>query len=724
MEARGSTSGRAPDAEPAPETAPAGWPIDTETALALNRTGSFDWDIERGVLHLDAPALAVWDLSRAEYDDDPRSLSRRLPAPESSRLDTLIAQALESGKPDYGAYFQIQRRDGTVRWAHTQGTVWRDERGRASRVIGIMRDATDELSQPTERLALNAEGLRHTSVVERTTAALAHARTVREVLEALESSRGMEQVGAVSVLVGLVENGRVRLLGGGPAEHPPQLPYNRLDDPLPMSETVRTRTPRFVVSREDFAFRYPRVLPYVESVGASAGAYLPLIAQGTSIGSLGLLYQSQRDFSPEERDLLTALASSVAQSVQRARLYEQEHELAKGLQEAMLPHTVPDIPGVRAAVRYRPAHQGRDIGGDWYDVIPLPGGRVAAVVGDVQGHDTQAAAVMGQLRIVLRAYAAEGHSAASVLSRASAFLNDMDTGRFATCLYVEADPVSGWLRVVRAGHLTPILRRPDGSCRQFPVLGALPLGLSAHFELTEHPVTTVELEPGETLVLFTDGLVEVPGGNLEDGLGALAERIRTGPGDVERLADALCEVPEGFPGTDDMALVLLQREATAATQPGRRLHQHVAAGDPEGLSAVRDMVRAAARSWRAGERVEEMVLVTDELTTNALLHTGGGAVVTVYPLSQERGRVRVEVTDRSSTHPQLRTPSDTSLAGRGLLLVDQLADMWGVESRGTGKCVWCEFANPQEGTSGDGRTTRDTGDSEDGGKPSRDPAPD
>lgn len=177
-----------------------------------------------------------------------------------------------------------------------------------------------------------------------------------------------------------------------------------------------------------------------------------------------------------------ALGTSIAQSLQRAMLYEQEHDLAEGLQQAMLPRRIPAVPGAQVAVRYRSARLGRDIGGDWYDLIPLPGGRVGAVIGDVQGHDTHAAAVMGQLRIVLRAYAAEGHSPATVMARASVFLHELDTDRFATCTYAEVDLTTGVVQVVRAGHVDPLVRDVDGSCRRMPSEGGLPLGLSAEFE--------------------------------------------------------------------------------------------------------------------------------------------------------------------------------------------------------------------------------------------------
>ncbi|MFR9675567.1 SpoIIE family protein phosphatase [Streptomyces sp. TR06-5] len=687
MDTRGAPPGGGPPPVP--------WPAGPGEALALNRAGSFDWDLNRGVLHLDGPALTLFGLVEDEYDDCPRTLGARLPRAEAQRLERLIAGALRSGRATFGTYFRIRGADGSERWTHARGAVRRSVDGTPSRVIGILRDAPDEVGPHGEPLpARAAQHSLHTDVVEATTAGLAHARTVREVLEALGSSRGLDRLGVVSVVVGLVEDGRMQLYSEG--ELSGQLPMSRrrMEEQLPLPETTRTLTPRYIVSREEFARRYPTLWPWAREIGWSAAAFLPLIAQGEAQGAIGLVYRDKHSFSSEERALLTALTSSIAQSLQRARLFEQEHELAEGLQRAMLPRTLPTIPGVRAEVRYRSAQQGRDIGGDWYDIVPLPGGRVAAVVGDVQGHDTDAAAVMGQLRIVLRAYAAEGHPAATVMARASSFLHDLDADRFATCLYVEADPATGWLSIVRAGHPVPLLRRADGGCRPFPVTGALPLGLSADFGTPSYPVTTLELESGETLVLFTDGLVERPGVDLDQGIAELAGTIRTGPSSLPRLADRLCEVPEAWSGTDDLALVLLHREGSAVSPPGRRLHRHVAPRDPESLAAVRRMVHAAARSWGAADRADDVALVVDELVTNALLHAGGGALVTARPLGGDLPRLRIEVTDRSSTLPQVRHPGGSGLSGRGLLLVDRLSDTWDVESRGTGKAVWCEFLTP------------------------------
>ncbi|ANW17063.1 serine/threonine-protein phosphatase [Streptomyces clavuligerus] len=672
------------------------WPVAPDVSLWLNRMGSFDWDLASGLCHLDPTALQVLGLGPGDYDGRRETLTARMPPDEAARLDSLVARVLKDGSAHYGVYFRIRRSDGTLRWTHTQGSVHRDGTGRPRRIIGIVRDATEELAASSGRPGNEGARRRRSSVVESTTAALAHARTVRDVMDVLRDSHGLKHFGAASLVLGLLEaGGRIHLVAEGPREaFVPGTRYTHVDDEYPMSEVVRTLTPRFIESPGDFAASYPLLWPHLEGLGIRSAVYLPLIAQARPIGALGLLYDDRDMFTAEERTVLVALAGTIAQSVQRAVLYDQEHDLAEGLQQAMLPRRIPDVPGAQIAVRYRSARIGRDIGGDWYDIIALPGGRVGAVIGDVQGHDTDAAAVMGQLRIVLRAYAAEGHTPATVMARASAFLHELDTDRFATCTYAEADLSTGVVQVVRAGHVDPLLRDIDGSCRRLPLDGGLPLGLSAEFGRLEYPVTTVELDPGQTLLLYTDGLVEQPGADLDDGLQLLTELVRNGPGDLQRLADHLCEVVDERGGDDDVALLLLRRRGVLAPRTGGRLRQNVPQNDPDALRSARGMVRSAARAWGARERTDDIELAADELTTNALTHTDGGATVTVRMLSGAERRLRVEVDDLSSALPRRRDAGEWGVGGRGLLLVDRLADTWGVESRGTGKCVWCEFAVP------------------------------
>ncbi|MFF2850956.1 SpoIIE family protein phosphatase [Streptomyces sp. NPDC058001] len=683
------------------QSLPDDWPAHPAPILALNRMGSWDWDLDSGAMHMDAMAHELFDVLPHEFDGRPATLSTRVAPGDAHRLDAHVAQALKSGGVLYGAYFRVRRRDGTLRWTRTQAYISRDGTGRPRRIVGIVRDATHELNDSTarrERGGQDSARRRMTSVVQVATAALAHARTVKEVIDVLKDTQGLTHLGATSLVMGLVEAGRIKLVAEGPAgSFVPGTRVTRIDEPYPMGEVVRTLAPRFIESPEDFSESYPELWPHITGLGITSAAYLPLIAQARPIGALGLLYHDKYGFTEEERDVLVALGSSIAQSLQRAMFYEQDKDVAEGLQQAMLPRTIPTVPGADLAVRYRAASLGRDIGGDWYDVIPLPGGRVGAVIGDVQGHDTHAAAVMGQLRIVLRAYAAEGHHPATVMARASVFLHELDTERFATCLYAEVDLSTGVVQLVRAGHLDPLVRLVDGTCRRVPVEGGLPLGLSAEFGRLDYPVGTLELDPGQTLLLCTDGLVEQPGVDLDDGLQALTTLVGAGPRDLRRLADALCQAADDWSAEDDVALLLLRRRGTGAPQSGGRLRQRVAPGDPEALTEARHMIRAAVRAWGAGERADDIELVADELITNALVHTEGSAVVTLRVITGADRRLRVEVEDGSSALPRRRETGEVGVSGRGLLLVDRLVDAWGVEARGTGKCVWCDFTVPSRG---------------------------
>ncbi|MER7739144.1 SpoIIE family protein phosphatase [Streptomyces sp. NPDC096538] len=693
-----------------PPSLPDDWPEHPDPILALNRMGSFDWDLDAGVMQMDAQAHEIFDVRPDEYDDRPETLGMRVPPGEARRLDSVVSQALKTGQENYGTYFRIRCRDGSLRWTHTQGYIRRDASGRPHRIIGIVRDATQELRDTeVRREQALQENLRRqqTNVVQLTTAALAHARTVQDVIDVLKDTHGLTHLGATSLVMGRVEAGRIRLIAEGPAgSFVPGTELTRIDERYPMSEAVRTLSPRFIESPEEFAERYPELWRGITGLKITSAAYLPLIVQARPIGAMGLLYSDRRGFSAEERNVLVALGSSISQSLQRAMFYEQEMDLAQGLQQAMLPRTIPSVHGADLAVRYRAASFGgsfgRDIGGDWYDLIPLPGGsptgggRVGAVIGDVQGHDTHAAAVMGQLRIVLRAYAAEGHPPATVMARASVFLHELDTDRSATCLYAEVDLSTGVVQVVRAGHLDPMVRRADGTCRRVSVPGGLPLGLSAEFGGLDYPVGTIELEPGDTLVLCTDGLVEQPGADLDDGVETLAALIAVGPDDVRDLADRLIDVAEERRGDDDVALLLLRRRRPEGPRCGGRLKQLVPPGDPRALSDTRSMIRTAAGAWGARHRADEIELVADEMITNVLMHTEGSAVVILSVLDGTERRLRVEVEDSSSALPRRREAGESGVSGRGLLLVETLTDLWGVEARGGGKCVWSEFLVPKD----------------------------
>ncbi|WP_374203550.1 SpoIIE family protein phosphatase [Streptomyces antimicrobicus] len=667
--------------------------------LALNGMGSFEWDLRAGLLALDPAGLVIFDLDPQEYDGTPAGVSVRMPQQDAARLRETVSGALKAGEESFGSYFMVHRRDGREQWTHAQGRILRDRAGRGERIVGIVRDAAAELAHSMELRRLEAARAKQTTIVQRTTEALSRAVTVDDVTAALTGAGALERLGADGLALGLVENDAIKIiaLSGETLEILSERRFTRLDGSLPLSQAVLTRKARFVTSLTELAGEFPLLGPYLRRIRYDAAAYLPLIAQAKAIGGLVLFYRRRTEFSPEERNLCLGLAGIVAQSLQRALLFDQEREFATGLQAAMLPRRIPEITGGEIAVRYHSAWSGREVGGDWYDVIALPRDRVGIVVGDVQGHDTHAAAIMGQLRIALRAYAGEGHAPSTVLARASRFLAELDTERFATCTYAQVDLETGGVRAVRAGHLGPLIRHTDGRTGWPNLRGGLPLGLASVFEQEDFPETRLDLVPGETLVLCTDGLVEEPASSITAGMEALAHAVRSGPHEAGALADHLLDrLWERWGSGDDVALLVLRRAPDPGTHRAPRIHQYIHQADPEGLSEARFALRQALRDWGMPELADDVEVAAGELLVNALLHTDGGAVLTMEVLPEPVRRIRLWVKDRSSVWPRRRTPGEAATTGRGLLLVDALASHWGVESRGDGKAVWCEFTAPAE----------------------------
>ncbi|WP_405940181.1 SpoIIE family protein phosphatase [Streptomyces sp. NBC_00726] len=666
----------------------------TAERLAMNRTGSFDWDLDAWILDVDEAGLLVFGLDPAAFDARPESLAEVLDPEERTRLGVATDEALKGVGSSYSVHFRIPLADGRDQWTHVQGRILRGEDGKARRVIGLVRDATAEVTHSDFVLDLEKRRRRQTDIVERTTSALSRAVTVDDVTAALTGPGGLARLGADGLALGLLDNAALNViaLSGESLEVLDDLGSGRLDPTYPLADTVLSGRPRFVGSLTALTRRYPVLEPYVGRLRFQAAAYLPLVAQARTLGGLALFYRQRTAFTADERNLCLGLAAIVAQSLQRAKLFDEEREFATGLQSAMLPRRIHDIEGGEIAVRYHAAWSGRQVGGDWYDVIALPKGRFGIVVGDVQGHDTHAAAIMGQLRIALRAYAAEGHPPATVLARASRFLAELDTDRFATCAYAQVDLETGTVRVVRAGHFGPLIRHMDGRVGTPRVRGGMPLGISTDFGDEEYPETRLDLVPGETLVLYTDGLVEEPGADIDAGVRTLITEVSAGPAGAEALADHLSDrLWERWGSGDDVALLVLRRSPDPGSPRAPRLHQYIHQADPEGLSEARNIVRQALTDWDMAELADDAELVTGELLVNVLLHTEGGAVLTLEVLPEPVRRVRLSVQDRSSAWPRRRSPGETATSGRGLLLLDAVSTRWGIEPRGEGKAVWCEI---------------------------------
>lgn len=330
-----------------------------------------------------------------------------------------------------------------------------------------------------------------------------------------------------------------------------------LAEPTPGTHALNTGVPAFFDSRQQLEHLYPGRNATPD--GFAAWAYLPLIASGRPVGTCVLAYAEPHPFPADERAVLTSLGGLIAQALERAVLYDAKHQLAHGLQAALLPHTLPRLPGIDAAARYLPATQGMDIGGDFYDLVPV-NGQAAAVIGDVQGHNVTAAGLMGQLRTAVRAYTTVGQPPEEVMRSTNRLLIDLGADLFASCLYLGLDPGRGRAVMARAGHPPPLLRWPDGRVRILDLAGGPLLGIDAS---AVYPTTEVELAPGSVLVLYTDGLIESPGVDIEDALGDLGQRLaEAGDRPLDDLADELVRRSAAArERIDDVALLLLRTDS-------------------------------------------------------------------------------------------------------------------------------------------------------------------
>ncbi|RAJ40533.1 PAS domain-containing protein [Kitasatospora sp. SolWspMP-SS2h] len=671
-----------------------------EPAMAANGIGSFDWDIRRDALVGDQRACAILGLVGQPFDRTAASFLALLHPEDAPVVRRRVERAVaELGQ--CGAYYRTVFPDGELHAVRFRGRVLADAFGRPSRMVGFVWDATVELHkrERADELAVLRE--QRSRFIKEAARALSDAVTVRDVARVF-TELPLPGLGPDGLALASLEAGRIALLGSTGYQSGLSTRFDRV--PLapthPAAEAVRQRAPVFVSSREEYRERYPEAWDWAERSGRSSWAFLPLIASGRPTGICVVSFDDDRELDADERTLLSTLGGLVAQSLARARLHDAEHELAAGLQRVMLPRTVPAVPGVSTAVRYLAAGSGLQIGGDWYDVVPLPGGHVGLVIGDVQGHDVHAAGIMGQLRIALRAYAAEGHPPAAVMARASRFLADLDTDHFATCTYAEVNVDYGVVYAVRAGHLDPVVRRADGTAHPVPVAGGLPLGVDPD---EEYRVTRFSLDPGETVVLCTDGLVEARDMDLDTGFARLCETVSGElPGidesprePLEELADRIAsQAADGSEREDDIALLLLRWDGPAGGRAAQQLRRRIGQADLARIAELRGELRDALRRWGVPDLIDTAELLSSELVTNAIRHTDRDAMFTAR-LYQEHGRarLRVEVEDESDLWPTRRTPGEQASSGRGLMLVEALADTWGVEPRGTGKRMWFELSS-------------------------------
>ncbi|MFH9870786.1 SpoIIE family protein phosphatase [Streptomyces lydicus] len=458
-----------------------------------------------------------------------------------------------------------------------------------------------------------------------------------------------------------------------------------------------------VLEPELAAFRgwhlqHPQRARKIVSRGIHSMIAVPLRARGAILGVV-LFWRSQNPQPFEEEDLSLAeeLVARAAVSLDNARRYTREHNMAVTLQRSLLPRGLPEQNAVEAAYRYLPAQAGRGglggVGGDWFDIIPLPGARVALVVGDVVGHGLHAAATMGRLRTAVHNFANLDLPPDEILWHLDELVTriDQDEGAEgaeapvtgATCLYAIYDPATGTCTMARAGHVQPLVVRPDGTAELADVPGGPPLGLGGlPFETWQQP-----LPEDSRLVLFTDGLVEDRDRDIDEGLALLT---RTLSGHAEQSPEEICEAALGalLPErpSDDIALLVARTRVLDAA--------HVADWDvPPDPSAVAQVRAAAVRKlieWGLADEAFTTELILSELVTNSIRYASGPIRVR---LIRDTALI-CEVSDRSSTSPHLRQAATTDEGGRGLFLIAQLAERWGTRYTSGGKVIWTEQTLP------------------------------
>jgi PAS domain S-box-containing protein len=385
-------------------------------------------------------------------------------------------------------------------------------------------------------------------------AALSRAVTLPDALNAI-LTEGMAASGARAAVVGLAdEDGEtvdVAAARGYPPETIRRWRSFPVDGRLPLSDVVRTGTAFFCESQADRDRYWPAFVGMGES---HAFVALPLAARGRVLGGLALTFDADRSFGADERELLLTIARQCGQALERARLYEREHEIAVAVQRSLLPKDVAVAEEVSIAARYLPASPGLEVGGDWYDVVRVGEDELIVSIGDVVGHGLHAAATMGQLRNAARAYALERASPPEIVRRLNDFVSNFRDGEFSTLFVGRIDLERRTLEYTNAGHPPPLLRGPTGEVAWLDGGRAFPVGVGLDGECTS---AIVGFEPNAVLVLYTDGLVERRERPLEEGFAALADVVRKGTEDADDLLEEIIAriVDDDADHTDDIAMV-------------------------------------------------------------------------------------------------------------------------------------------------------------------------
>jgi PAS domain-containing protein len=550
-------------------------------------------------------------------------------------------------------------------------------------------------------------------LIQRLERALSRGRQLLELTEALSGQLSVQSVadtvtaharrslGVVFAGVALVEDAGQSMgyvsLDPLPAQTRSAWARVPLSLDAPVTTAARTRTAYFHESVTAAERDFPEIGTHMRRAGTSSVAHVPLEGStGALLGTLALAWETPHTAGPEEREFIRTMTGYCAQALERAMLFEQQRTVADALQRAVLPDDLPRLDNWQLTARYVPATCGIEVGGDWYDAFELPDGRLGVAVGDASGHGLPAARVMSSLRNALRAYALLGEGPGPVLTRLDRLLARLDPDALATVVYLELEPGSGRGRWAAAGHPPPLWRLAGTDALESAADTDPPLGVVGPRAVSSHEVS---FAPGDGVLLYTDGLIERPGENLDLGLDRLVRASRTAAGSDRSdgfvgWLDGVVSTLLGSEGARDDVCVLALRRRSASPWPPqepapslqvvtRRLRPRAQA-----VREARHLAQRTLAAWRLSSAADTVSLVVSELVTNAVTHARSAMTFTLELTGA--GVVRVAVTDSSRAMPEEQTPGPSEEHGRGIQLVELLSSAWGATVLADGKVVWAE----------------------------------
>ena len=559
-------------------------------------------------------------------------------------------------------------------------TTRRLEGGERERLLAIVAQCSQalersELYEGERRSRLRAERLQGMTTL------LSNALSTTDVASVV-ANEVAGAVDATAVAVAAVHEGRMAgtlAVSGEGEQLEPLLTDGESDGPS--AAAIRERRSLTYESGAALLEAYPDTP--LEYVPLGPVLVVPLVAARRANALLVASWDEPRRVADDERSLVTALAGQAAQALDRASRFESEQTIAETLQRSVLPTSLPRVEGVELAARYLPGSAQLDVGGDWFDALQLPDGKLGLVVGDVVGKGVQAAATMAQLRNATRAFSLERLKPASVLVRLNRLADEFLDTSFATLAYLWLDPVSRICRMSSAGHPPPLVASPDGRVELLESVRGLPLGTGMRARYRQE---TMELAAGSIVLLYTDGLVERRGQSIDEGLQILRDAVAAAPKDPDRLLEHILEHVVGTGERGDDIALLAARVLPVAPQP---LELHLA-----GRFESMDLVRDAMRAWLEGVELdrsagEDVVLATWEACANAIEHAIEPQIdLVALTAVVEDGRIRVTVSDSGRWAP----PSMRENRGLGLRLVESLMTSVEVEESDRGTTVTLEKA--------------------------------